>query len=90
MTSFTAVVPKGGSKFDHFLGGPFDLKYALSSPGPGLVESGVRSKRGKREVLELKNLKNREISFLTRILGRMTPICIFIYKTPNIVHKGPI
>ena len=43
--------------------------------GPGLLESGVRSKRGKREVLELKNLKNRDISFLTRILGRMTPIC---------------
>ena len=35
-------------------------------------------------------LKNREISFLTRILGRMTPICIFLYKTPNIVHKGPV
>ena len=28
-------------------------------------------------------LKNREISFLTRILGRMTPICIFKYKTPK-------
>ena len=45
---------------------------------PGqLLESGVRSKRDKREVLELKNFKNREISFLTRIFGRMTPIGIF-------------
>ena len=34
-------------------------------------------------------LNNREISFLTRILGRMTmtPICIFKNKTPNIVHN---
>ena len=46
-----------------------DLKYALSSGGP-LLESGVRSKRAKREVLilELKNFKNREISFLRRDL----------------------
>ena len=68
----------------------FDLKYALSSCPGQLLESGVKSERRKREVLELKNFKNREISFLTRILGRMTPICIFLYKTPNIVHKGPV
>ena len=42
-----------------------------------LLESGVKSKRCKREVLELKNFKNRDISFLTRIVGRMTPIGIF-------------
>ena len=32
-------------------------------------------------------LKNREISFLTRIRGRMAPICIFKYKIPNTVCK---
>ena len=31
----------------------FDLKYALSSCPGQLLESGVKSKRGKREVLEL-------------------------------------
>ena len=45
-----------------------DLKYALSSCRGQLLESGVRSKRAKREVLELKNFKNREISFLRRDL----------------------
>ena len=68
----------------------FDLKYALSSCRGQLLGSGVKSKRPKRVILELKNFKNREISFLTRILGRMTPICIFLYKTPNIVNKGPV
>ena len=68
----------------------FDLKYALSSCAAQLLESGVKSERRKREVLELKNFKNREISFLTRIFGRMTPICIFKNKAPNIVHKGPV
>ena len=62
----------------------FDLKYALSSGGPPLLESGVKSKRRKREVLELKNFKNREISFLSRIFGRMTPICIFKNVGPEV------
>ena len=77
-------------EFINFLFVSFDLKYALSSCPGQLLESGLGSTGDKREVLELKNVKNREISFLTRNFGRMTPICIFKYKTPNIVHKGPV
>ena len=56
-----------------------------------LLESGVKSKRDKRREVSLrKNFKNREISFLTRIFGRMTPIGIFFYFFSNIVHKCPI
>ena len=61
----------------------------INFPGQ-LPESGPGSKRANTDRAVDPELKNREISFLTRILGRMTPICIFIYKTPNIVHKGPV
>jgi hypothetical protein len=59
---------------------------------PGLLESGLGSKRANTDRAVDPELKNREISFLTRILGRMTPIllCILKNKTPNIVHKGPV
>ena len=67
-----------------------DLKYALSSCPGQLLESGLGSKRANTDRAVDPELKNREISFLTRILGRMTPICIFKHKTPNIVHKGPV
>ena len=54
-----------------------DLKYALSSCRGQLLESGVRSKKANTDRAVDPELKNREISFLTRILGRMTLICIF-------------
>ena len=41
-----------------------------------LLESGVKSERCNADRCAGAQLKNREISFLTRILGRMTPICI--------------
>ena len=66
------------------------VKYALSSCPGQLPESGLGSKRANTDRAVDPELKNREISFLTRILGRMTPICIFKHKTPNIVHKGPV
>jgi hypothetical protein len=86
---FSAEVPKGGVEFINFPFAPFGSEICSEQPWPRLLESGVRSKRGKREVslLELKNLKNREISFLTRILGRMTPICFSPFFFLNIVHK---
>ena len=68
----------------------FDLKYALSSCAAQLLESGVRSKKANTDRAVDPELKNREISFLTRILKLMTPICIFKIETPNIVHKGPV
>ena len=65
----------GGVEFINFPNVSF--RSEICSEQLPLLESGVKSERRKREVLELKNFKNREISFLTRILGRMTPICIF-------------
>ena len=55
---------------------PEDLKYALSSCPGQLLESGLGSKKDNTDRAVDPELKNREISFLTRILGRMTPICI--------------
>ena len=56
----------------------FDLKYALSSV-VSLLESGVKSERAKADREIGPELKNREISFLTPILGRMTPIGFFLF-----------
>ena len=70
----------------------FDLKYALSSCPGQLLESGVKSKRHKVDRSELQNFKNLEISFLTRIFGRVTPIQVNLYASSllllflNIVH----
>ena len=50
-----------------------DLTPDSSSPGPGLLRAYFRSKRANTDRAvdpELPELKNREISFLTRILGR--------------------
>ena len=77
---------KGGVEFINFPFGSFGSEICSEQ----LLESGLGSKRANTDRAVDPELKNREISFLTRILGRMTPICIFIYKTPNIVHKGPI
>ena len=50
----------------------FDQKYALSSCRGQLLESGVKSERCNADRCAGAQLKNREVSFLTRILGRMT------------------
>ena len=65
---------KGGVEFINFPFVPFGSEICSEQ----LLESGVKSKKDRREALELKNFKNRKISFLTRIFGRMTPIG-FIY-----------
>ena len=80
---------RGGVEFINFPFGSFGSEIC-SEQLPALLEPGVRSKRAKRDVLELKNFKNREISFLTRIFGRMTPIGFFSSFFANIVHKCPI
>ena len=64
---------------------------SLSSCTGQLLESGVKFERHNADRCAGAQLKNREVSFLTRILGRMTPICIFIFlKALYTVHKGPV
>jgi hypothetical protein len=58
-----------------------DLKYALSSCAAQLLESGLGSKRANTDRALDPELKNREISFLTRILGRMTPTNVVGYAS---------
>ena len=62
----------GGVEFINFPNGYFRSEYALSSPGPGLLESGVKYERPKIDREIGPELKNREISFLTQNHGRMT------------------
>ena len=64
---------KGGVEFINFPFGPFGSEICSEQ----LLESGLGSKRANTDRAVDPELKNREISFLTRILGRMTPICIF-------------
>ena len=97
----SAEVPKGkrgGGRGVEFINFPniflkSEISYALSScPGQSgqLLESKVKSERDIREeVLELKNVKNREISFLTRILGRTTLICLGYLAYPVNLDDAP-
>jgi hypothetical protein len=64
VTSFTAEVPKGKVEKVNFPGVHFYLKYmyALSSPGPGLLESGVQMKMHNTDHLETRELKFCEVS----------------------------
>ena len=81
----------------------FDLKYALSSCPGQLLESGVKSERHNAvRCAGAQLIKNREVSFLTLMLGRMTPIgikkknllaqCIKVMydpNTPQLYHTPP-
>ena len=44
-----------------------------------LWQSAGKSERHNADRCAPAQLKNREVSFLTRILGRMTPICFFFF-----------
>ena len=80
---------RGGVEFINFPSGSFRSELCC---GPPLLESGLRSKRptkpiarGRPRTQESRNLISDPNSW-----PRMTPICIFKNKTPNIVHKCPI
>ena len=58
----------------------FNLNYALSSCPGQLLESGVKSPK---DTMPGAQLKNREVSFLTRILGRK--LMIIYYDKYNLL-----
>ena len=63
-----------------------DLKYALRSPGPGLLESGVELKRHSTpNTSKHENSSFAKSHFESRKEVCMTIICIFMEVYPNIV-----